>query len=74
MKKFIARFLAGSLAFLVAVGPARAAFEETGAGARAPGLGDAFTALADDAYATHYNPAGLAQLERPQFAAAYSKL
>lgn len=65
------------LAFLLAAAlarPASAAFEETGAGARAPGLGDAFGALADDAYALHYNPAGLAQLDRKQFSAAYSRL
>lgn len=67
------RFLA-VLALVLAAAPARAAFEETGAGARAPGMGDAFTALADDAYAIHYNPAGLAQMERPQFAASYAKL
>ncbi len=67
------RALAAGLALLLAV-PARAAFLDLGAGARAPGMGDAFTALADDAYAIHYNPAGLAQLERPQFSAAYSKL
>jgi len=54
--------------------PAFAAFEETGSGARAPGLGDAFGPLADDAYALHYNPAGLAQLDRKQFSAAYSRL
>ncbi|MDP3541704.1 MAG: type IX secretion system membrane protein PorP/SprF [Elusimicrobiota bacterium] len=66
--------LAAVLVFLFAASAARAAFDENGAGARAPGMGDAFTALADDAYAIHYNPAGLAQLERPQFAAAYSKL
>jgi len=66
---FLAFLLAGALA-----GPASAAFEETGAGARAPGLGDAFGALADDAYALHYNPAGLAQLDRKQFSAAYSRL
>lgn len=59
---------------LALAGPARAAFEDTGAGARAPAMGDAFTALADDAYAIHYNPAGLAQLERPQLGAAYSRL
>ena len=59
---------------LLSSAPSRAAFLERGAGARAPGLGDAFTALADDAYAIHYNPAGLAQLERPQFSAAYSRL
>ncbi|MBI3566028.1 MAG: type IX secretion system membrane protein PorP/SprF, partial [Elusimicrobia bacterium] len=65
--------LAAAAAALLAA-PARAAFEDLGAGARGPGLGDAVTALADDAYATHYNPAGLAQLERPQFSAAYSRL
>ncbi len=60
--------------FAILAGPVFAAFEDLGAGARAPGLGDAFTALADDVYAIHYNPAGLAQLERPQFGAAYSRL
>ena len=64
---------AAALALLLAA-PARGAFLDLGAGARAPGMGDAFTALADDAYAVHYNPAGLAQLDRPQFSAAYSKL
>lgn len=66
-------FLLAAAVLLLSV-PARAAFEDLGAGARGPGLGDAFTALADDAYAIHYNPAGLSQLERPEFGAAYSKL
>jgi tetratricopeptide (TPR) repeat protein len=65
--------LAAALSLTLAA-QARAAFLDLGAGARAPGLGDAFTALADDAYAIHYNPAGLAQLERPELAAAYSRL
>lgn len=54
--------------------PSFAAYEDLGAGARAPGMGNAFTAVADDVYAIHYNPAGLAWLERPQLGAAYSKL
>jgi tetratricopeptide (TPR) repeat protein len=66
--------LAAVLTAALLAGPASAAFEETGAGARAPGLGDAFGALADDAYALHYNPAGLAQIDRKQFSAAYSRL
>jgi len=33
-----------------------------GAGARAIGMGEAFSAIADDATAIYYNPAGLAQL------------
>ena len=68
------RILSGLLIAVVLAKPALAAFEENGAGARAPGLGDAFGALADDAYALHYNPAGLAQLDRKQFSAAYSRL
>ncbi len=37
-----------------------------GAGARAMGMGGAFTAVCDDATATFYNPAGLVQLKRPE--------
>ncbi len=37
-----------------------------GAGARAAGMGNAFTAVADDATAASWNPAGLVQLERPE--------
>ena len=33
-------------------------------GARVTGMGGAFVAVADDAYASYYNPAGLSQLER----------
>lgn len=38
-----------------------------GAGARAAGMADAFVAIADDATASSWNPAGLVQLERPEF-------
>ena len=37
-----------------------------GSGARALGMGGAFIAVADDATAASWNPAGLAQLERPE--------
>jgi len=37
-----------------------------GAGARAAGMADAFVAIADDATAASWNPAGLTQLERPE--------
>lgn len=40
-----------------------------GAGARALGMGGAFVAVADDATANTWNPGGLTQLERPEFAA-----
>ena len=54
--------------------PAAAAFTDHGAGARAPGMGGAFAAVADDVYASHYNPAGLAQLARPELGFSYSRL
>jgi hypothetical protein len=37
-----------------------------GSGARALGVAGAFTAVADDATAASWNPAGLIQLERPE--------
>lgn len=43
----------------------------SGSGARALGLGGAFTALADDATAASWNPAGLLQLERPEWSVVY---
>src|SRR4029079_10998995 len=48
-----------SLAALLAPRPARAQMYET-VGVRAQGLGGAFVAVADDATATWWNPAGLA--------------
>ena len=53
--------------------PAFAAFDDLGAGARGPGMGNAMTPVADDVYAIHYNPAGLGTLTRPQFTAAYTQ-
>ena len=37
-----------------------------GSGARAMGMGGAFIAIADDATAASWNPAGLIQLEKPE--------
>ncbi|MFA6004507.1 MAG: type IX secretion system membrane protein PorP/SprF [Elusimicrobiota bacterium] len=53
---------------------APAAYEDVGVSARAVGMGNAFTAVADDVYAIHYNPAGLATLDRPELAVSYAKL
>lgn len=60
-------------ALLLFAAPARASFEDLGAGARGPGMGNAFTAVADDVFAMYYNPAGLALLERPELAAAHTQ-
>ncbi len=47
-----------------------------GSGARAAGMADAFIAVADDATAASWNPAGLLQLERPEISivGAYNAL
>ncbi len=55
-----------------AAGAAFAAFEDLGFGARAPGMGDAFTGVADDVSTAYYNPAGLSNLERPKMMASHS--
>lgn len=43
----------------------------TGSGARALGQAGAFTAVADDATAASWNPAGLTQLEKPEVSVVY---
>lgn len=40
-------------------------------GARSAGLGGAFTALADDSFGFHYNPAGLAQTKNSEIGTMY---
>lgn len=49
-------------------------FDETAVGARPAALGGAFTALADDMYAVYYNPAGLADIARPELGVYYARL
>ena len=50
--------LAAVLTIVLTAAPARA--QSSPVGVRAAGMGDAFTAVADDATATYWNPAGLA--------------
>ncbi|MCM2303764.1 MAG: PorV/PorQ family protein, partial [Elusimicrobia bacterium] len=79
----IKRYSALLAALLLLAGPASAAsskgtsgaqFLKLGSGARAGAMADAFTAVADDANAAYYNPAGLARLARPQLGGAHSAL
>jgi len=56
------------------VGPAQAAFQDVNWGARPSGMGGAFTAIADDANAPLYNPAGLVQVQWNEISAMYSNL
>lgn len=56
-----------SLALLVLTensGEGALSFLKRGIGARAAGMGDAFTAISDDASALYWNPAGISQLRK----------
>ena len=50
------------------VGTAGAQFLKIGLGARYTALGEAATAVADDAYALYWNPAALASIEKTELA------
>ncbi|MEW6086725.1 MAG: PorV/PorQ family protein [bacterium] len=50
-----------------------AAFLKIGQSVRALGMGKAFTAIADDASASYWNPAGLAQLHKKEIMFMYNK-
>lgn len=52
-------------------GTSAAAFLKIGAGARPAAMGGAFAAVADDAQAAYYNPAGLAALKRVEISATH---
>lgn len=54
------------------VGTAGAQFLKVGIGARAVGMAGAFSAVADDAGAIYWNPAGLAQLNAREVSATYN--
>ena len=47
-------------------------FNRTGSGARAAGMANAFIAVSDDGTAASWNPAGLAQLRKPELSLVYS--
>ncbi len=82
--KALAALALGSLALIVgSTGPAfaqdgngsdnsAAAFSRIGVGARALGMGGAYTAVADDATASMWNPAGIARVDNLNFTFMYT--
>lgn len=72
---FLGLLLAAGLAHAQTVSPnSSTAFPilSVGLGARAIGMGESFTAVADDSSALYYNPAGLAQVGQPEIAIAHN--
>jgi len=75
MNRYLGALLASLLLFGFAasaafgqakVGTAGLQFLKVGPSARATAMGDAFTAVADDASALYYNPGGLIQISQPE--------
>lgn len=54
-------------------GTSGAQFLKIGVGARAAGMGEAFTAVGDDVTAIGWNPAGLGRLTAPEFTAMHTQ-
>lgn len=69
-----AALLAGTTAPAHATGGGAAAYQQLLVGARALGMGGAFTGLADDATAVFYNPAGISAFEDNQIHASHASL
>jgi len=76
VKRILTLALALSLSFSAASAATRetGAFLKVGVGARAMGLGDAFTAVSDDGTAFYWNPAGLSLVRKRELSAMYSGL
>ncbi|MBN1350399.1 PorV/PorQ family protein [candidate division KSB1 bacterium] len=67
-------FLVWSTSFCQETGTRGAPFLKLGPGARAIGLGQAYTSLSDDATAIYWNPAGLGFTKRWELSFHYQKL
>jgi len=75
---FIRRIIAFVLALLLLFNSVnsfrvQAAFDDLGAGARAPGMANSFVGVADDVNDIHYNPAGLIQLKEGEVTTLYGR-
>ncbi len=76
-RRFVTRALAlaglvSALSGFTRVGTTAAPFLKIGVGGRACGMGEAFIAVADDATALYWNPAGIAQCRGVSLSAGYN--
>ncbi|MFH1369450.1 MAG: hypothetical protein ABII64_10040 [Elusimicrobiota bacterium] len=71
MRKIVSAFLLLSIISPMAFG---GAFDRIGVGSRPKGMGDAYTAVADDIYSIYWNPAGLSKVKRKAMALMYKDL
>ncbi len=83
LSRISVRLAAGALVAVMAAGQAHAQFPEDalrlglpgyGVGARALGMGNAYTGVANDFSAIYWNPAGLAQIRNPELSLGLSYL
>lgn len=69
---FLLALFVSSQTYAADEGAHAAEFLSHGVGARAIGMGSAFVAIADDATATYWNPAGLTNVKKNSFSTMYS--
>ncbi|MBX7151193.1 PorV/PorQ family protein [bacterium] len=69
---FVIQFLLAGPTFASDSAGQAGSFLRIGLGPRAKGLGDAYVAVADNAFAAYYNPAGLAFLKNKEVSFSYS--
>src|SRR4051794_11121295 len=68
------KFIRWAFPVLLVAAPLSASFEPLPVGGRAAGMGEAYSAMADDVFSLYYNPAGVMQITRPEIGSYYSNL
>lgn len=74
MKVFLIAFCIAHSVLCFSFASSGASFLKIPVGARAAGMGNAYTALANDVSAMHWNPAGLSLLTRKEISAMHTEL
>ena len=74
MDKMLRTFIMGLLLTGVFAPAGFTDYDDLGEGARAIGMGNAFSAICDDPFGMYYNPAGLGYINQAQLGADYGKL